>query len=366
MKTKVAIITAFDPYIFKGGIERYTIQLINLLKTTGINVDVYHSGLSNNDLCLYQELIGKIFSVGQNFYKIDREYDFLISNSFYGLGYFPPRIKSYNIYHSTHMAFDKSVEGVISPITSLELTYLCGYLGEMVCGFDRTNIAVSESVGEELKRYYNLNNIYVVESGIDVELFKPLKDKNSFRARYSIPLDAYVGLFVGRWDKTKGKDIVEKTIKAMPDIYWVLILGTGSDPCDLINLKNVKILEEIPYEEMPLIYNLSDFMLFPSRYEGFGLVIAEAMACGLPVLTDEIGIAKKIYHKEPFSHLKLSYLTGQEEEKNINGITEKINFLKKDRDFAKWISEKGVEIIKKDYNISLWQDKIMGVFELND
>lgn len=366
MKSKVAIITAFNPYVFKGGIERYTIQLINLLKTKGINVDIYHSGDANNELCLYQELMGKIFTVGQNFYKVDKNYDFLISNSFYGLGYFPPRIKSYNIYHSTHIAFDKSVEGIISPITSLELTYLSGYLGEMVCSFDRTSIAVSESVSEELKKYYNLNNVYVVESGIDIELFRPLKDKSFLRARYSIPVDAYVGLFVGRWDKTKGKDIIEKTIKATPDIYWVLVLGTSSDPCELVGLDNVRILNEIPYEEMPLIYNLSDFMLFPSRYEGFGLVIAEAMACGLPVLTDEIGIAKKIYKEEPFSNLRLSYLTCYETEKNIYDITEKINFLKNDRDFAKGISEKGIELIRKDYNISLWGKKVLRIFELND
>jgi glycosyltransferase involved in cell wall biosynthesis len=361
---KVAIITAFDPYVFRGGIERYTIQLIDLLKDKGADVDIYHTGLIEDDGGFYQRLIGKIYKLGKRFYEYDRYYDFLISNSFYGLGYFPPRIRSYNIYHSTHIAFDKSVEGVISPITSLELTYLCGYLGERVCGFDRINIAVSESVGEELRKYYGLNNVHIVESGVDTKLFMPLNDKTSIRKRYVIPVDAFVGLFVGRWDKTKGSDIVEDTIKRTSDIYWLLVLGTGSDPCELDGLKNVKILREIPYEEMSLIYNLSDFMLFPSRYEGFGLVMAEAIACGLPVLTGDVGIAKMIYKQEPFSRLQLSYLGGRKSDEIFNDISSKIYFLKKDRDFVRTVSMEGVKLIREKYNIDLWKEKMIEVLQL--
>ena len=37
--------------------------------------------------------------------------------------------------------------------------------------------------------------------------------------------------------------------------------------------------------DLPAIYNLGDFFVFPSLYEGFGLPVVEAMACGIPVLT---------------------------------------------------------------------------------
>ena len=40
-----------------------------------------------------------------------------------------------------------------------------------------------------------------------------------------------------------------------------------------------------PFEHLPAIYNLGDFFAFPSLYEGFGLPVVEAMACGIPVLT---------------------------------------------------------------------------------
>jgi glycosyltransferase involved in cell wall biosynthesis len=44
-------------------------------------------------------------------------------------------------------------------------------------------------------------------------------------------------------------------------------------------------LDFVPQEDLPGIYNLAKFFLFPSKYESFGVPIAEAMACGCPVVT---------------------------------------------------------------------------------
>ncbi len=40
--------------------------------------------------------------------------------------------------------------------------------------------------------------------------------------------------------------------------------------------------------ELPIIYNLAEVFLFPSFYEGFGLPVLEAMACGIPVVTSNV------------------------------------------------------------------------------
>ena len=41
----------------------------------------------------------------------------------------------------------------------------------------------------------------------------------------------------------------------------------------------------VPIDDLPLIYNLAELFVFPSLYEGFGLPVVEAMACGTPVIT---------------------------------------------------------------------------------
>jgi glycosyltransferase involved in cell wall biosynthesis len=46
-------------------------------------------------------------------------------------------------------------------------------------------------------------------------------------------------------------------------------------------------LDEVPTEEMPLLFSLADFLIYPSLYEGFGVPILEAFNCGCPVLTSD-------------------------------------------------------------------------------
>ncbi|MFN7202528.1 MAG: glycosyltransferase family 4 protein, partial [Aphanizomenon sp.] len=50
----------------------------------------------------------------------------------------------------------------------------------------------------------------------------------------------------------------------------------------------VKFLNYVPYNELPIIINQAIALVFPSLWEGFGLPVLEAMACGTPVITSNI------------------------------------------------------------------------------
>ena len=52
----------------------------------------------------------------------------------------------------------------------------------------------------------------------------------------------------------------------------------------------------VPVEDLPAIYNLGELFVFPSIYEGFGLPVVEAMACGTPVITADTSSLNEIAH----------------------------------------------------------------------
>lgn len=204
MSRKAAIITVFDPYAFKGGIETYTIQLISLLKTKGIEITVYHTGLLNKDdpvreITLGHKLIEDVYHIGRRVLAEQYRYDLIISNSFYGMGYFPPMVKAFNIYHSTYAGYIQKFkdENIQNPYFYFQ--YLCEEMGEYISGYNRKKIAVSDTVKEELESIYGFMDVEVVYSGIDTGIFKREENRENLRKRLKIPSDAFVGIFVGRW-----------------------------------------------------------------------------------------------------------------------------------------------------------------------
>jgi hypothetical protein len=122
--TRAAIINVFNPETYKGGIETFILTLKALLEEHNISVDI-HSLSPEPSIPvkpfpiksfnkIIPEFLLNCFMLGRAFSKIEKDYDIVISNNFYGLGYFSPKVKSFNIYHSVHAAYADALKGKIS------------------------------------------------------------------------------------------------------------------------------------------------------------------------------------------------------------------------------------------------------------
>ena len=111
--------------------------------------------------------------------------------------------------------------------------------------------------------------------------------------------------FAGKLTHIKGIDLILEAAKDYEkENILTLIAGNGELFDELnslknkLNLKNVYFLGNQNQETLRKIYNISDISLVPSRYEAFGLVAVEALACSTPVISSDVGGLTSIINDE--------------------------------------------------------------------
>lgn len=364
MGKRCAILTAFDPYSFKGGIETYTHQVVNLLQSREIAVDIYHTGSAHctrenaaPPLSLHSRFLDDLYRVGRSFYQVDYRYDFVIAHAFFGFGYCPPRIPAFNIFHSTHVQYAEENRVLFSPEWYLEVKYLFGFGAERVSTIGRTIIAVSDEVAAEAAQHYQAPAVSTVVTGVDRTVFFPRAQREALRQKFNIPADAFVGIFLARWDLDKGIDVLTEIMDCASGVFWVLVLGTGSE-CPLRGKVNTAILENVDQTTVAEILSLADFLLHISRYEGFGLAPVEALACGLPIITTPVGVARSVCQHQPFSPLLLPPYTNGKDAVVVAAI-DKIKRVRQDEALSRAIHTEGPLVVASKFDHRRWETDLL-------
>jgi glycosyltransferase involved in cell wall biosynthesis len=138
----------------------------------------------------------------------------------------------------------------------------------------------------------NADHIQAVPHGISRE-FRVI-DKNDpklseIRKKYELP-QKFV-FFLGNIEPRKNVTSIIASYKNMVSKnqnlseYKLVLAGTTSSLCrDLIEKENIKTCGYIERTDRPFVYNLASLLVYPSFFEGFGLPVLEAMACGTPVI----------------------------------------------------------------------------------
>ncbi len=166
---------------------------------------------------------------------------------------------------------------------------------ERVCLRNSSHVIVpTRYVKDEVVEMYGIDRskVSLVNNGVDLNVFKPLRSS-------SRPLTI---LFMGGLGERKGSSVVIQTYIELKRLYpslRLLIAHTDTvgrfqslmDREGIVVGKDVVLLGVVPYTKMPEVYNSCDILIHPSYFETFGSVVAEAMACGKPVVvTNDTGM----------------------------------------------------------------------------
>ncbi|MDP3052559.1 MAG: glycosyltransferase family 4 protein [bacterium] len=158
------------------------------------------------------------------------------------------------------------------------------------------------SVGASNKEYYKYfgapdKKIFLTPYSIDNDFFQKESEKykgrkEEIRKKFNLPLKIPIILYVGKIYKGKGAfDLLKAFEKISGSLESALVfIGEGEEKIYLENYVKEKNIKNVYFQgfknqsELPAFYAVSDVFVFPSKIDSWGLVVNEAMACGLPVI----------------------------------------------------------------------------------
>jgi L-malate glycosyltransferase len=181
-----------------------------------------------------------------------------------------------------------------------------------------TIVAVSNSLKAEINSYYT-RPVRVIHNIVDVSKFK-LNEPG-------ITGILNIGFLGGLGNNNKGLDLLLESVSLIETKNIFLhIGGNGRMKEDYIRMaadlgiaSRCKFYGEIPHTEIPGFYSGLDLFVLPSRYETFGIVLIEAMACGIPVIATRCGGPEEIVSQTT------GLLVAKENTEELSGAIRKIS-----------------------------------------
>jgi len=195
------------------------------------------------------------------------------------------RINSYDVIHAHYSlsAFVASFAGAKPLVVSLmgsdvKSKNYFKFLIRLFNKFSWTKIIVKS---EDMKASLDLKNISVIPNGVDINLFKPLKQEEC-KKRLNWSLNKKQILFAANPKRH------EKNFE-LAQAAFSLIENSDFE---------LKVLNNIPNKEMPIYHNAADVILLTSLWEGSPNVIKEAMACNRPIVSTNVGDVEWLFGGE--------------------------------------------------------------------
>jgi glycosyltransferase involved in cell wall biosynthesis len=220
----------------------------------------------------------------------------------------PARLSQFDLYHALAFVaplwlrrplvvtiYDLSFVHYPDRLPRLRRWYLHA-LTRLSCRRARRVIAISHSTAHDIGATFGIapELIDVAPPGFAAETFQPLSPRSVAKFRQVQGLPERFWLFVGTLEPRKNLLMLLEAYAGLPaSIRLPLIIGGAKgwgygpifEAVERLGLSgSVHFAGFIPSDELPFWYNSAEIFLYPSVFEGFGLPVLEAMACGVPVL----------------------------------------------------------------------------------
>jgi glycosyltransferase involved in cell wall biosynthesis len=314
MRLRILILTT-EPLEQGGGMEHFIRVLANGLRANGYLVEVFHRDnclpvrlrFPSSQFARYgrDALLG--WYIGRRVQKVlDDQVVAVLSNStvgWYPLRGLPKASKKLHFCHGTYRAQAEAIRPMITRRGYLKMKWWDSMVLERASCHGKLTLCNSEQTREEVKRFFGCDAA-TVWCPLDTTHFRPI-DRLTSRATLGLSADCRVGLFVGNAQLVKNFSLTRHLIESLPQIKWLLALR-GEIPPDLECNPNVRVFQDASYDQLPGLYGAADFSVCPSRYESFGFVVAEALACGTPVIASPGGASRLFLRPPPLDRLLIS------------------------------------------------------------
>ncbi|MBU7016079.1 MAG: glycosyltransferase family 4 protein [Theionarchaea archaeon] len=321
-KKNVLMIGLYPPHI--GGVASYVHELTRALESLGVTVYIVTYGKASEPhvygTFTTRRLRGLSFlATGtRKAYQIIKKKDIDILHAHYLV---PPGLVGVSAKNLSHIPLVVTCHGSDILVFStgwkrIISQYVAEHADYVVCNSKATLTTAKELSSTDTR---------FIPSGVNLDQFYPL----------SVKREAVT--YVGGLSHVKGVDIFLRAMRGIPEKVW--IIGDGPERSNL-----ERLAEELQVDctfwgfrtDICEFMNKSKIVVLPSRKEGFGLTILEAMACGTPVIGKNTGGIPEIITGEN------GLLFNTEEE-----LHEKVLNLLQDNILWKQLREKGLETVSQ-------------------
>ena len=168
------------------------------------------------------------------------------------------------------------------------------YKSRKACENADTIIAISEQTKRDIIQFFGVNEskIEVVYQGCDSIFYEQICQSrlDEVKSKFDLP-DKFL-LCVGTIENRKNQLLILKALCHLPKNIHLVLVGKPTEYCEIlknfINLhqlqNRVHFLHDVSFDNLPAIYQSAKIFIYPSKFEGFGIPILEALNCGLPVI----------------------------------------------------------------------------------